>query len=277
MLARQSAPIGIFDSGIGGLTIAQAIHRLMPNESLVFFGDTAHLPYGDKSHAAIKHFAEQIYKYLKQKEAKAIVIACNSASAAAYDYLHFKYGQQPILLSVIDPVISWIIQQEGVKKVGIVGTKATIESNAYALKLALAAPNMQCVSLATPLLAPMVEEGFINDNISELIVKNYLNHSSLQNIDVLVLACTHYPLIKNVFQRLLPPHVKIVDSTTPLALTLKDKLASRNLLLEKTKKQPIHHFYVSDLTPSFEKTTQLFFGKSLTLEQVPIWKEELKL
>ena len=189
-------PIGIFDSGIGGLTIAHSIRNNLPNESLIYFGDTKHLPYGEKSEQAIKDYSLKIAEFLKKNNCKAIIIACNSASSTAYYHIKKNINSIPIY-NVIDPIVSFISKKYFNKKIGVIGTKATIQSGIYEDKLLDKNSSLSVASLETPLLAPMIEEGFFNQEISSTIIKNYLNDKKLDKIDILVLACTHYPLIQN--------------------------------------------------------------------------------
>ena len=192
----SALPIGIFDSGIGGLTVAGAIHRLLPDEQLIYFGDTAHLPYGDKSPEAIKSYSLNIGRFLLSQKCKMIVIACNTASSHAYQALVDDIGNYVRVVNVIDPVIEILVKENRHHNVGVIGTKATIQSGIYASKLAAIDPSMKVFSMATPLLAPMIEEGYFDNNISHTVIHEYLSSPKLKDIDSLVLACTHYPLIK---------------------------------------------------------------------------------
>ena len=177
-------PIGIFDSGVGGLTVAHAIKQVLPNESLVYFGDTAHLPYGDKSEQAIRNYSHRITEFLLEHDAKAILIACNSASASAFDHIKDNFASKALILDVIDPIVDYVASGK-YKKVGVIGTKRTITSGTYEKKLSVSASSVSLVSLATPLLVPMIEEGFIFDDISNAIIRTYLSHSTLSDIDQL--------------------------------------------------------------------------------------------
>ena len=189
----SSQPIGIFDSGIGGLTVANAIQKVLPNESLIYFGDTAHLPYGDKSPDSIKYYAIRITQFLMQKNCKMIVIACNTASSIAYETVKdFVEGKIPVV-DVISPVVDLVAHTKSIHKVGVIGTKGTIKSDIYAKKIK-ASSKKEVASLATPLLAPMIEEGFFNNKISRSVIASYLSSRKLAKIDALILACTHYPL-----------------------------------------------------------------------------------
>ncbi|HZY25616.1 MAG TPA: glutamate racemase, partial [Bacteroidales bacterium] len=188
----KGQPIGIFDSGVGGLTVAHAIKQILPGESLIYFGDTAHLPYGDKSAESIRNYSQRITEFLLEHDSKVIVIACNSASASAFDSLKGKFGKTTILIDVIDPVVDYL-STRNFNKIGVIGTKRTISSGTYELKIKEKSPSTQVISMATPLIVPMIEEGFIFDDISNAIIRTYLSSESLDGIQALILGCTHYP------------------------------------------------------------------------------------
>lgn len=267
---KNQSPIGIFDSGIGGLTVANAIHQLLPNESLVYFGDTAHLPYGDKSQELIRTYAQRITDFLlNEKKCKAVVIACNTASAAAYELLRDEHKGKVPVINVIDPMIEAVLANTSIKKVGIIATKTTIASGVYQEKFTRRKPELKFAAVATPLLASMIEEGFYNDNISNAVLAEYLSHDDLKDIDALVLACTHYPLIKNEIAAFYKNKVEIFDSAEVVAAKLK-------LILEKEKLAATtpatnNIFYVSDYTKSFEQSTKIFFKGNIKLDLVNIW------
>ncbi|MBC7743659.1 MAG: glutamate racemase [Flavobacterium sp.] len=261
----SSLPIGIFDSGIGGLTVAAAISKILPNEQLIYFGDTAHLPYGDKSPEAIKDYSIKIARFLISQDCKMIVIACNTASSHAYFLLKEEIGNLLPVINVIDPVVASLVSKKKYRNVGVIGTRSTIQSDIYASKIALSDPSIEVRSLATPLLAPMIEEGFINSNISFTIINSYLSSPKLKNIDSLVLACTHYPLIKTEIEQYYQGNVDIINTAEIVADHVNDKLTALHLL--NTSKTRQHRFYVSDYTKSFEESTRYFFGKEIHLKQ----------
>ncbi len=263
-------PIGIFDSGIGGLTVANAINKLMPKEALVYFGDTAHLPYGDKSPEAIKYYSLKIAKFLIDEGCKAIVIACNTASSLAYQDLKLFLGSQIPIYSVIDPVVEYMTAIDQYQNIGVIATRATIQSNIYAKKIHQKKPAIQVRSLATPLLVPMIEEGFFNDQISSTLIHTYLSDPQLQGIDSLILGCTHYPLIRNEIAAYYCPAIAIIDNTEIVARHLQKEL-KRMGLLHDDEQPAAHRFFVSDYTDSFEKSTQLFFGRQIRLNLRQIW------
>lgn len=271
MRTSPEQPIGIFDSGIGGLTVAHAIRELLPNESIIYFGDTAHLPYGDKSEAAIQAYSVKIADILLKKRCKVIVIACNSASSAAYELLK-EYVRYIKIINVIDPMVDYVIKYYAGKHVGLIGTKRTVQSDVYGRKLIEANKEIVLQSLATPLLAPMIEEGFFNNQISHEIIAQYLSGPELDSIDALILACTHYPLIKNEINEHYQSKLPILDSSNIVARALKEYLIKENLTNPST--QTHHQFYVSDYTDSFEASTRIFFHEPVHLDRYPLWNQE---
>ncbi|MFT5164924.1 MAG: glutamate racemase [Saprospiraceae bacterium] len=265
---KKTQPIGVFDSGIGGLTVANAIISHLPQEEIIYFGDTAHLPYGDKSADAIRYYSLKIVKFLLEQKCKMIVIACNSASAAAYKVLLDFYEGQALFVNVVDPLVE-AVASNNYKKVGIIATKATISSGIYKYKLQEAKPSLQVESLATPLLAPMIEEGYFNNNISDAVIEKYLSNPIFENIDALLLACTHYPLIRKNIEDYFQQKVKVYDSTNVVAHAVRKRLQEFDLLNDEAPKAP--KFFVSDYTPSFAETTQIFYKEKIELEYCPIW------
>lgn len=267
---NSAAPIGIFDSGIGGLTVAHTITQLLPNENIIYFGDTAHLPYGDKSTAAIQAYSIKICNVLLQQKCKLIVIACNSASAAAYELVREYVGSKAMIINVIDPVVNFIGENFAEKTIGLIGTKQTVGSNIYLRKTNALNKDVQLKSLATPLLAPMIEEGFFNNNISQSIINQYLENPELVGIEALILGCTHYPLIKKQIEDFYEKPVVVLDTSEIVAKSLRQYLFDNQLL--NTMNAHIKHFYVSDYTASFENSTKLFFGEQIHLEHYPLWE-----
>jgi len=265
----NSNPIGIFDSGIGGLTVAHAVTNLLPNENITYFGDTAHLPYGDKSSSAIQAYSIKICNVLLQQKCKVILIACNSASAAAFELVREYVGSKAKVINVIDPVIDFLAKAYPSKTIGLIGTKQTVNSNIYRKKIDDLQEGIILKSLAAPLLAPMIEEGFFNNNISESIIQEYLHHTELDNIEALILGCTHYPLIKKQIENYYQGKVNVLDTSEIVAKALEVYL-SENKMLNMNNSQ-IKHFFVSDFTTSFEISTKIFFGERIHLEHYPLW------
>jgi len=271
LFMRNNAPIGIFDSGIGGLTVAHAIKKELPNEHLIYFGDTAHLPYGDKSTATIQAYAIKIADFFLQKKCKVIVIACNSASAAANDLLKEYVASRATIINVIEPMVDFVVKNENKKIVGVIGTRQTVNSDIYSRSIQSITPNIQVKSLATPLLVPMIEEGFLHNRIAHDIIEKYLGDGIISNIDSLVLGCTHYPLIKEELSKFYDNRVNILDSSIITAEFLKEFLTSSDLLTT-FKDVRDDQFYVSDLTDSFEHSAKLFFGEPVVLQKHQLWE-----
>jgi glutamate racemase len=267
-----SQPIGIFDSGIGGLTVARAIKERLPKEKLIYFGDTAHFPYGDKSADSIKYYAIRIAQFMLDNNCKMIVIACNTASALAYDTVKDFVGKRALVVNVVEPVVSKITAKgHKHKSVGVIATKGTIKSDIYARKIKEADKAIEVTSLATPLLASMIEEGFFNNKISRSIINSYLEKPKLKKINALILGCTHYPLIKPEIEEFYKGKVELVDSSDEVAEFVYQQLKKNNLLNSLGNK-PIHRFYISDYTEAFEKSAQYFFGGKIKLQEARIWK-----
>lgn len=266
---KQQRPIGIFDSGIGGLTVASAIKKLLPDENMIYFGDTAHLPYGDKSEAAIQAYSVRIANILLKKGCKVIVIACNSASSAAYELLKEYVRKDTHIINVIDPMVALIAGGLKGKTIGLIGTKRTVQSGVYARKIDEADKGITLHSLATPLLAPMIEEGFFNNQISHEIIARYLSDPALKDVEALILACTHYPLIKKEIREYYKGQMRILDSADVVAQALREYLQEQGLL--NTGKGTEDHFLVSDYTESFESSARMFFHRGVHLEKHPLW------
>ncbi|MGJ3233983.1 glutamate racemase [Marivirga sp.] len=269
MIKDNSAPIGIFDSGIGGLTVAHKVKEIMPDESMVYFGDIAHLPYGDKSAAAIQAYSIKVTDVLLQQGCKLILIACNSASSAAFELVREYVGSKAKVFNVIDPVVEHVAKNYNNQKVGLIGTKQTVNSNAYESKLKQLNPHIELKSLATPLLVPMIEEGFFENRISHDIIEAYLHHEDLMGIEALILGCTHYPLIKNEIDQFYNGKVDILDSASIVVKRLEQFLKENDLL--SAKKERKDRFLVSDITASFEASAKIFFHEEVHLEKFPIW------
>lgn len=262
------SPIGIFDSGIGGLTVAHAIHKNLPGEKIIYFGDIAHLPYGDKSVDAIRYYSIKISKFLLDQGCKMIVVACNSASAAAADILKDFFEDQVVFVNVVDPLVQKAVKSN-YNNVGVIATKATINSSVFKKKIQAQSSSITVSQLATPLLAPMIEEGFHNKAISQALLNEYLSDPILNNIDALLLACTHYPLIKDQIKEYYNNQIEIIDSTDVVVAQVKNILKDKDLLNPLEKNEQI--FYVSDYTTSFEETTQVFYKQKVNLIEKSIW------
>lgn len=264
----SSQPIGIFDSGIGGLTVASAIVKFLPKENIIYFGDTAHMPYGDKSTAAIQAYAVKIAHMLLQQKCKLILIACNSASATAYELVREYVASQSIVMNVIDPVIRFLKENYASKHIGLIGTRQTVNSHIYKKKIDDLNLGISLSSSATNLLASAIEE-FGNHYIIDSLLKVYLTHPDLQNIDALLLACTHYPVVKERILQHYKKPIDLIDSSEIVAQAVRAQLEKNNLL--NTNGISSKHFYVSDYTEAFATNAKLFFDEDIIIEHYPLW------
>lgn len=269
---KSTRPIGIFDSGVGGLTVANAVLRALPDEQLIYFGDTAHLPYGDKSPDLIKGYSARIADFLLEHQCKVLIIACNTASSVAYDLVCDIAGDRAAVFNVIDPVVGEILDKQ-YSRVGVIGTLGTIGANVYYDRIKQSSSGTKVYSLATPMLAPMIESGFIHGQISELIIQQYLDNDILEDIEALVLGCTHYPLIRKEIEKHYATRGKTVDvlATNEIAGNFVRRELERAGLLNPVPGSKHHHFYVSDYTASFAQTTRLFYGSAVQLEHLNLW------
>lgn len=262
----NTGPIGVFDSGIGGLTVIKHMTRLFPNEDIIYFGDTARVPYGTRSHRLIKQYALEDAAFLQQFNIKYLIIACNSVSAVAVDLLH---NSLPIpVTGVISPGVTAAVKSTKNNKIGIIGTTATVNSKAYENQLLEKNSAFQVYSQACPLLVPLVEEGWISGQITELTVAKYLKPLIDAEIDTLILGCTHYPVIADVIQKVVGHGVKLIDSGEEAAKEVKRFLQNENL--NNSENHPARfQFFVSDIPYRFNEIGTLFLGKPVVkAEQV---------
>ncbi len=260
------APIGIFDSGMGGLTVMQAIKKCMPNEKAIYFGDTAHLPYGDKSKETLIKYSLNIVDFFLEQKAKAIVVACNSATSNAWDEIVERVGDKALVFNVIDPVINKVAFELH-SNLGVIATQATTNSKFYNKKLRKLNRHIKISPLATPLLVPIIEEGLAKSDIAKVTIEHYLNNKTLRNIDSLILGCTHYPIIYNQVNAFYQGKVNIINSPLIVANDIKYQL-DKNSLLNPDTSTTEDLFYVSDFTKNFEHMAKNFFGKKIKLEQL---------
>lgn len=244
--ALREAPIGVFDSGVGGLTVVREIMRQIPNEKIVYFGDTARVPYGNKSKETVTRYSRQIVRFLQTKQVKAIVVACNTASAFALDEIE-KEIDIPII-GVVRPGAKVAAEATRNGRVGVIGTAGTVGSNIYSTYIKQIKPNAEVTSKACPLFVPLVEEGLWQDPVTDEIAMRYLSELIDIGIDTLILGCTHYPLIRSTVGRIMGEHVTLVNPAYETARELKE------LLMEKGLFNPIppqlgtnkYRFFVSD-------------------------------
>ncbi len=254
-----SAPLGIFDSGVGGLTVVRAVQELLPAEDILYLGDTARLPYGSKSPETIRQFADEDVRFLIASGVKAIVVACNTATAHALPGLQENYAIP--ILGVIEPGVEAALACPNAERIGIIATRGTIHSHAYQHALALRKTGLMIYGQATPLLVPLIEENWIDHPATQRVLETYLAPLVGKNIDTLLLACTHYPLLIPVLRDLLPPDVRLVDSATTCAEHLKRELARLNLL-ETSVKDGKLELHLTDLSEEFEALAGRFLKKS---------------
>jgi len=263
--------IGVFDSGVGGLTVVKEIFKHLPENQIIYFGDTARLPYGTKGADFVKKYSEKITAWLLKKGAKIIVIACNTSSAWASDYLKKKFPQVPIF-EMLTPAVEEV-KKEGFKKVGIIGTPGTIKSMAYQKKLLKASPKLEIFAQACPLFVPLVEEGLLDGQITDIIIKKYIDPLKDKGIDALILGCTHYPLLKSEIEKIIDSGIKgsplglrprVINPAEALAKEVRE-------FLEKTPAfAPLRgasarqsQFFFSDEPYNLEKISHMCFAKKI--------------
>ena len=259
MNSNQS-PIGVFDSGVGGLTVVRALMERLPNENIVYFGDTARVPYGVKSRATIETFTAQIVDFLLQNQVKALVIACNTIAAVAHQRVQQMAGKMPVL-SVIEAGAQAALATTRNGNIGVIATSTTVNSNAYARAISARNADTRILSQAAPLLVPLVEEGWLEHEVTRLTVREYLRPLLADKIDTLILGCTHFPLLKPLIQQE-APQIELVDSSTTTAEATAQALAAANLLNTQTA-APDYRFYVSDIPLRFQTIGERFLGRSL--------------
>ncbi|MGN0385362.1 MAG: glutamate racemase [Lachnospiraceae bacterium] len=250
MLSKE-APIGVFDSGIGGLTVVREIMRQIPNEKIVYFGDTARVPYGSKSKETVTRFSRQIVRFLESHNVKTIVVACNTASAYALDELE-KEIDIPII-GVVKPGAKAAFQTTKNGKIGVIATEATINSKIYSQYIKELSPDMTVIGKACPLFVPLVEEGLLQDPVTDEIARRYLSELIDLDIDTLILGCTHYPLIRSTVAKIMGEKVTLVNPAYETARELKEMLTAKGLLQKEAPGlgSNQYQFYVSDTTDKF--------------------------
>lgn len=247
-LAAQDNPIGVFDSGIGGLTVVAALRRLLPHEDILYFGDTARVPYGSKSGETITRYSQEIVDLLLQRGCKFIVVACNTASALALPALKKFYKIS--LQGVIEPGAATAVKATRSGKIGVIATKGTIASNAYQYAIHSLNPKLTIFSQPCPLLVPLIEEGWLEDEITDATIHRYLDPMLSEKIDTLVLGCTHYPLLKKRIATLIGPEITLVDSAENCAVEVQC-LLSENNLITSSKNQGRLQMILSDRSEGF--------------------------
>lgn len=252
--------IGVFDSGIGGLTVVRELLKILPREPLVYLGDTARVPYGNKSRETVLKFSMENVLFLLHRDVKLVIIACHTASSFALGFLerHFK---NPIL-GVIEPGVEMALRSTGSGRIGVIGTNATINSGAYLHAFARRGAKVKVFQIPCPLFVPLVEEGCLSDPITEQVARRYLAPLKAARVDTLILGCTHYPLLKGVVSKVMGPKVRLVDSARQVALKTKEVLQSLGLEhSDRNGAAPAHRFFVTDEPKHFETLSLRFLGR----------------
>ena len=257
-MVRESA-IGIFDSGIGGLTVLQQVARLLPREVLVYLGDTARSPYGTKSPEVVTRYACENTDFLMARGLKMLVVACNTASAVALEVLRERY-QMPVV-GVIEPGAQEAVRRSTNRRIGVIGTEATIASGAYTQALRALDPNLEVYTRACPLFVPLVEEGWVDNEVARATIAIYLGSLKHSGIDTLILGCTHYPLLKNSLAEFLGPEVCLIDSAEETAKVVRGTLSSYGLARRKGSGGA--SFFVTDIPDRFVKVGARFLGQQV--------------
>ncbi|HTL70273.1 MAG TPA: glutamate racemase [Candidatus Eisenbacteria bacterium] len=255
-----ASPVGIFDSGIGGLTVLREFRRELPAEDVVYFGDTAHLPYGTKSKETITKFSVDNVGFLQGFGVKLVIVACNTASSLSLDALKDKFTLP--IIGVIEPGARQALKMTKNGRVGVIGTKATIGSGSYEAQLKKLDPSVKVYSESCPLFVPLVEEGWLDGEVTERIARTYLDPLKNFKIDTLILGCTHYPLLERVIRKTLGDKVKLVNSAEETAREAKELLGRGSLLAAK-KKTSDTRFYVSDEPEQFRNLGERFLGRPI--------------
>ncbi len=252
MESKKGAPVGVFDSGVGGLTVVREIIRQLPDENIVYFGDTARVPYGSKSQKTVIRFSEQIIRFLKTKQVKAIVIACNTASALALDIVREEFDVP--ILGVVAPGARAAVKATRNRKIGVVGTDATVRSGVYTKVIQGIDPQIRVIEKACPLFVPLVEEGFKEHEVTREIIEYYLESLRATDIDAMILGCTHYPLLRSRIREYMGKEIQIVNPAYETAIDLKTLLEDQDMANKGFDPSGSRYeFYVSDMADKFRQ------------------------
>ena len=258
MPSNFEGSIGIFDSGVGGLTVAKAIMKRMPNESIIYLGDTARVPYGTKSPETVIRYAQTCSKILMERGVKLLVIACNTASAHAIPILQEEYSIP--VLGVVNPGAQAAVDVTQTKSIGVIATEGTISSEIYPQAIRSLDPSAQVHTKACPMFVPLAEEGWLEGEVPRQIAQAYLEEYAIHNIDTLVLGCTHYPLLTNTIQEVVGKDVRLVDSAKETARVVHETLNAMDALADSNE-LGIHEFLVSDDPDKFNRIGEAFLGQ----------------
>ena len=257
---EKEKPIGVFDSGIGGLTVVKRLSSTLPRESIVYFGDTARVPYGSKSNDTVIEYAIQDAKFLMHKNVKAIVVACNTVSSVALGELA-KNFTVPVI-GMIEPGADFALKHTQNGRIGVIGTRATISNNAYSNAIKKLNPDVEVFEKACPLFVPLAEEGWVNHRATYEIAEEYLKELREKEIDTLVLGCTHYPILSDVIQEVIGKNVQLVDSGIASAEIVRNEI--ERIGFETNSNVPGQHsYYVSDIPAKFKEVAELFLGREV--------------
>ncbi len=262
---HDSRPIGVFDSGLGGLTAVRELFRALPHERVIYFGDTARVPYGSKSRDTVTRFSLEIARFLTRQDIKVLLVACNTASSYALDTLA-RHLEVPVVGVIEPPVRAALSGRDGARRVGVIGTQATVASGAYAQAIERLAPGTQVTSRACPLFVPLIEEGWVDHPVMRTVAEEYLADLRAEGVQSLILGCTHYPLVAPLIARIMGPGVRLVDSGAEAAQATAALLRERGALAEPDAvagREPAHHFYLSDERLSFARVARAFQGREL--------------
>jgi len=259
-------PIGVFDSGVGGLTVLKALKELLPSENLIYFGDTARVPYGTKSPRTIIRYSLENTKLLMSFDVKMVVVACNTSSSYALEILKSEFPFP--VIGVVRPGAKLAVRRSRSGRIGVIGTEATIKSGAYRKAIVSVNPFAEVYEKACPLFVPLIEEGWLDDPITEEVAKRYLNSLLKRKIDTLVLGCTHYPLIKGILKRICGEEVELIDSAEAVA-----EEVCRVLPAKREDGVGAVRILVSDKTERFERVAKMIMGESISIEEVSVDKE----
>lgn len=252
-------PIGVFDSGIGGITVVKEIIKTLPHEDIIYLGDTARVPYGTRGKETITRFAKELATFLLTKKVKALVIACNTISATCYEEI---VTMSPVpVMGVIKPTVSYALKKTKRKTIGVIGTRATITSRIYEKEIKNRGNSIRVITQACPMFVPLAEEGLLQHKATKAVAQDYLNPFKKTPIDTLILGCTHYPLLQKTIEEVVGKNITLVDSAKPTALALKNILSDHSLLQNKRKSK--HQFYFTDDPDRAKMVASLFFGAPL--------------
>lgn len=256
-------PIGVFDSGLGGLTSVREIFRTLPAEPVIYFGDTARLPYGNKSPETVTRFALEIAGFLVRQNVKCLLVACNTASSHALETLRTQVAVP--VVGVIEPAVRAAVAVSPHGRIGLIGTSGTVASGAYPALIARLAPGASVLSRACPLLVPLIEEGWLDHRVTREVAAEYLAELRRADLESLILGCTHYPLVAPLIQELIGPSVTLIDSGAEAARAVAALLAERG---QRSAGPAQHHFFLSDEPRGFQRIAQAFLGRELPPELV---------